>query len=70
MRKRSAALLYVGGAGILKTEMAVRTTANDVRVVVVLAVVLPTALPASLVSPALRERDVPTAGAGVRPARL
>lgn len=63
VRKREAAFIHVGGSGVLKAFAAVRSTAYDLCVVVVLAVVFPPALVADFVPSALGESDVPTAGA-------
>jgi hypothetical protein len=49
MRKRGAALIHVGGTGVLKALATVRTTAHYMSVVVVLAVVLPSALAADFI---------------------
>lgn len=53
MRKGGAAFLHVGGSGVVKALATVRATSHHVGVVVVLAVVLPSALAADLVPAAL-----------------
>jgi hypothetical protein len=60
--------VHVGGTGILKTLSAVRTTAHNTSVMVVLAVVLPTALAADFVPAPFGESDVPAAWTRIRTA--
>ena len=59
----------VAQAGIVEAETAVRSAPDDVAVVVVLAVVVPPALPAALDGAALAQGRVPAARAGQRAAR-
>ena len=70
VRQPSAALSHIGGAGIVKAPATVWSTAYDDGVMVILAVVLPPALPAYLVPTALRQGDVTAAWARVRPTGL
>ena len=53
VRERGAAFIHVGCSGLLKALAAVRSTAYNLCVVVVLSVVLPPALAADFVPSAL-----------------
>jgi hypothetical protein len=64
MRKRGAALIHVGGTGVLKALATVRTTAHYMSIVVVLAVVLPSALAADFIPSPLGQSCVPAAWTG------
>ena len=68
MRLRSATFTDVGGTSVRKTLATVGAATDDLGVVVVLAVVLPSALNADLVASPLGQGDVAAPRTGVRPA--
>src|SRR4051794_30733341 len=65
-----AARAGVGRPGGVQAQLPVGSAADEVRVVVVLTVVLPSTLTADVVTTTLREREVPAARTGVRSAGL
>ena len=66
MRTWGAAVLHVGGSGVVEALTSVRATSHDTGVVVVLAVVLPSTLAADLIPSTLGQVGVPTTRARVR----
>lgn len=63
-----ATVLHVLASRVVEAQAAIRTSTNNLAVMVVLSVVFPAALVADLVDPALAERQVTTARARVRSA--